>query len=248
LDWATWVERQAPRVAVWRGGDTIGFPMTHVLSLRDVQFRRSHGFALRVPSLDLAAGEMALLSGGSGSGKSTLLWLIAGLLRADGGSIEVAGQRLDAMREGDRDRVRARSIGLVFQTHHLLPDFTAEENVALALMAAGEPERTHMPRARELLASLGIDRPGARASDLSVGQQQRVAVARAIACRPALVLADEPTASLDTDSAHAAMEVIQKACRDAGAALLCASHDPAMQARFPRVIDVRGFATSEVPA
>jgi ABC-type lipoprotein export system ATPase subunit len=119
--------------------------MTQVLSLRDVQFRRSHGFALRVPSLDLSAGEMALLSGGSGSGKSTLLWLIAGLLRADGGSIEVAGQRLDAMRESDRDRVRARSIGLVFQTHHLLPDFTAEENVALALMAAGAVEDISKP-------------------------------------------------------------------------------------------------------
>lgn len=222
--------------------------MTHVLSLRDVHFRRGHGFALRVPSLDLSAGEMALLSGGSGSGKSTLLWLIAGLLRADGGSIEVAGQRLDAMREGDRDRVRARSIGLVFQTHHLLPDFSAEENVALALMAAGEPERSHLPRARELLAALGIERPGARASDLSVGQQQRVAVARAIACRPALVLADEPTASLDADSAAAAMDVIQRACRDAGAALLCASHDSAMQARFPRVIDVRSFVTAEVAA
>lgn len=222
--------------------------MQTVLSLKDLVFERGHGFALRVPRLDLAAGEFALLSGGSGAGKSTLLWVIAGLLRARAGSIEVAGQRIDAMGEADRDRVRARRIGLVFQTHHLLPDFTAEQNVALALMAAGEPERTHLPRARDLLHSLGIDRPAASVAELSVGQQQRVAVARAIACRPALVLADEPTASLDIDSANAAMDLIQKACRDAGAALLCASHDPAMQARFGRVIDVRGFVTKAVAA
>ena len=222
--------------------------MESALRIQDLSFERGHGFALRVPSLTLAPGEAALLSGGSGAGKSTLLWVIAGLLRARGGTIEVAGQRIDAMGEADRDRVRARRIGLVFQTHHLLPDFTAEQNVALALMAAGEPERTHLPRARDLLHALGIDRPSASVNELSVGQQQRVAVARAIACRPALVLADEPTASLDTDSANAAMDLIQKACRDAGAALLCASHDPAMQARFGRVIDVRTFVAKAATA
>lgn len=218
-------------------------PVSNALRLHDLHFQREHGFALAVPNLQVACGEMVLLSGGSGSGKSTLLWLIAGILQAQRGVVEVAGENLGAMRESQRDRARARHIGLVFQTHQLLPDFTAEENVALALMAAGEPERTHLPRARELLRALGIERTTARASDLSVGQQQRVAVARAIVCRPALVLADEPTASLDTDSAIAAMEVIQKACRDAGAALVCASHDPAMHARFQRTIDVRTFAS-----
>lgn len=228
----------------------IGFrsPMALALHLLDVSFRRPHGFALRVPTLDLAPGEMALLSGGSGSGKSTLLWVIAGLLRAQAGRIEIAGERLDALPESGRDRLRARRIGLVFQTHHLLPDFTAAENVALALMAAGEPERVHLPRARELLQALGIRRPDAPASSLSVGQQQRVAVARAIACRPALVLADEPTASLDAENGAAAMDLIERACREAGAALLCASHDSALRARFRRVIDVRAFASSEVSA
>ena len=222
--------------------------MNPALRLHDVTFRREHGFALRVPSLELAPGELALLSGGSGSGKSTLLWVIAGLLRAQAGRIEIAGERLDALSEAARDRLRARRIGLVFQTHHLLPDFTAAENVALALMAAGEPERSHLPRARELLAALGIDRPDAAALQLSVGQQQRVAVARAIACRPALVLADEPTASLDAENGAAAMDLVMKACRDAGAALLCASHDAALRSRFARVIDVRSFTTSEVTA
>ncbi len=221
-------------------------PMSHALRIQDLRFRRPHGFGLHVPSLEIAAGEMVLLAGGSGAGKSTLLWLVAGLLRPDGGQIEVAGQRIDAMRESDRDRVRARQIGLVFQTHQLLPDFTAEQNVALALMAAGEPERTHLSRARDLLKALGVERTGAHVTDLSVGQQQRVAVARAIACRPALVLADEPTASLDAESGAVAMDLIQKACREAGAALLCASHDPAMQSRFQRVVDVRTFVREEV--
>jgi ABC-type lipoprotein export system ATPase subunit len=221
--------------------------MAHALRIRDLRFRRPHGFAIDVPSLDLAAGEAALLSGSSGAGKSTLLWLIAGLLRADSGSIEVAGQRIDAMRESDRDRVRARSVGLVFQTHQLLPDFTAAQNVALALMAAGEPERTHLGRAGDLLRALGIERTEARVNELSVGQQQRVAVARAIACRPAIVLADEPTASLDAESGAIAMDMIQAACREAGAALLCASHDPSMPPRFARSIDVRAFVRSEVP-
>jgi ABC-type lipoprotein export system ATPase subunit len=219
--------------------------MSTALRIQDLRFRRPHGFSLQVPELELRAGEAALLSGGSGAGKSTLLWLVAGLLRSDAGTIEVAGQRIDAMRESDRDRVRARHVGLVFQTHQLLPDFTAEQNVALALMAAGEPERTHLPRARDLLGALGVERTGARVTDLSVGQQQRVAVARAIACRPAIVLADEPTASLDTESGARAMDLIQGACRNAGAALLCASHDPAMQGRFARSIDVRQFVFEE---
>ena len=219
--------------------------MDAALRLRDLRFRRSHGFSLQVDRLELARGEMVPLSGGSGAGKSTLLWLAAGLLRADAGSIEVAGQRLDAMRESDRDRVRARNIGLIFQTHQLLPDFTAEQNVALALMAAGEPERSHLGRARDLLKALGVERTDSRVNDLSVGQQQRVAVARAIVCRPTLVLADEPTASLDAENSTLAMDMIQKACRDAGAALLCASHDPAMQRRFDRSVDVRTFTSQE---
>jgi ABC-type lipoprotein export system ATPase subunit len=216
-------------------------PVAPVLDIRDLRFRRASGFGLHVPSLQLGHGETALLWGASGTGKSTLLWLVAGLLRPQAGTLEVAGERLDAMRESDRDRIRARRIGLVFQTHHLLPDFTAEENVSMALMAAGEPERTHRERARSLLASLGIERPEAPASQLSVGQQQRVAVARAIACRPALVLADEPTASLDQANAEATMRLILDACRQAGAALLCASHDPAMRDRFDRAIDVTPF-------
>lgn len=219
--------------------------MTHALQLANVTFDYGEDFSLSIKELSLNKGEMALISGGSGSGKSTLLWLIAGLLRATSGSITVAGERMDGVSESAADRIRARHIGLVFQTHHLLPEFSAQDNVSLALMAAGEPEKTHATRARQLLEKLGIERVHVPVANLSVGQQQRVAVARAIVCKPTIVLADEPTASLDEMNATQAMDLIQQACREAGAALLCASHDRAMQSRFERVIQVDSFVSSE---
>jgi len=218
--------------------------MSPALQLANVTFDYGEDFSLTIAELSLNKGEMALISGGSGSGKSTLLWLIAGLLRARSGSISVAGERMDGVSEGAADRIRARHIGLVFQTHHLLPEFSAQDNVALALMAAGEPEITHASRSRELLNKLGIERVHVPVANLSVGQQQRVAVARAIVCKPTIVLADEPTASLDEVNASQAMDLIQQACREAGAALLCASHDRAMQSRFERVIQVDSFVSS----
>lgn len=220
-------------------------PMSHALQLANVHFDYGDAFSLSIQELSLNKGEMALISGGSGSGKSTLLWLIAGLLRATSGSISVAGERMDGVSESAADRIRARHIGLVFQTHHLLPEFSAQDNVSLALMAAGEPENTHAARARELLNKLGIERVHVPVANLSVGQQQRVAVARAIVCKPTIVLADEPTASLDEMNASQAMDLIQQACREAGAALLCASHDRAMQSRFERVIQVDSFVSTK---
>src|SRR5690606_25031909 len=115
-------------------------------------------------------------------------------------------------------------------------------NVMAALMFSTIPRREHRERAVALLARLGLNRPDADPQQLSVGQQQRVAVARAVACEPALVLADEPTASLDPDNAAAAMDLIQQACRDAGAALLCTSHDPAMASRFERRVSLDDLA------
>ena len=219
--------------------------MNNAVRLENLNFDYGKDFSLSIKKLSLNKGEMALISGGSGSGKSTLLWLIAGLLRAKSGSITVAGQRMDGASESAADRIRARHIGMVFQTHHLLPEFSAQDNVALALMAAGEPEKIHAARARELLNKLGIERVNVPVANLSVGQQQRVAVARAIVCNPAIVLADEPTASLDDVNASQAMDLIQQACREAGAALLCASHDRAMQSRFERVIQVDSFVRTE---
>ena len=209
------------------------------LDITDLKFRYpgSDGGAhvIDMPRLVLARAEQMLLVGGSGSGKSTLLHLIAGLIEPESGRINVAGRHMHALMGADRDLFRGRTIGMIFQTFNLLQGFSALENVLAALMFSDLPKGRHEARARELLASLGIERTHATPDRLSVGQQQRVAVARALACRPTLVLADEPTASLDPENAAAALDLIQSACRDQGAALLLVSHDPSVAGRFRRV-------------
>ncbi len=130
---------------------------------------------------------------------------------------------------------------MIFQTFNLLSGFSAEENVLAALMFSAIPAREHQSRVRELFATLGIDRADAPVEERSIGQQQRIAVARAVACSPAIVLADEPTASLDPDNADAAMTLIQDTCRSRGAALLCVSHDPRMALRFNRRVALRNL-------
>jgi putative ABC transport system ATP-binding protein len=191
-------------------------------------------FRLALPRLEISPREQVLLVAPSGSGKSTLLALVAGLLEPGAGRVLIAGQDIHALRGAARDRFRGRHVGMIFQTFNLLHGFSAEENVSAAMLFADIPQREHRTRARDLLASLGIKTPGRLVDRLSVGQQQRVAVARALACRPDLVLADEPTASLDPANAAAAIELIQKACAANGAALLCVSHDPGMESRFTR--------------
>jgi putative ABC transport system ATP-binding protein len=207
------------------------------LSIRDLTFRYpgASGWTIDLPALDLAPGEQMLLTAGSGRGKSTLLHLIAGLMDPDGGAVAVAGTPIHSLRGAKRDLFRGRTIGMIFQTFNLLHGFSALENVMAALMFSPIPRREHRARAAALLDRLGIDRPDADPARLSVGQQQRIAVARAVACNPALVLADEPTASLDPESAGAAMELIERACAENGAALLCTSHDPSMRSRFRRI-------------
>ncbi len=189
-------------------------------------------WVVELPDLKLPRGEQMLLTAKSGAGKSTLLQLIAGLLDPQAGIVSIDGQAIHGLRPAARDRFRGSRIGMIFQTFNLLTGFTALENVMAALLFSPIPAREHEPRARKLLADLGIDRPLALADELSVGQQQRVAVARAVACDPVLVLADEPTASLDPENARAAMDLIQSICRARGAALLCVSHDPSMATRF----------------
>lgn len=209
------------------------------LAIQNLAFRHAaspgeEGFRVRVPSLSLARGEQVLLVAPSGGGKSTVLSLIAGLLDPSDGRVIVDGQDVHALRGAARDRFRGTKIGMIFQTFNLLQGFTAMENVETSLLMADVPEKQHGPRAKALLDSLGITGHSKLVENLSVGQQQRVAVARALACEPVLVLADEPTASLDPENAKVAMELIQSACRAKGAALLCVSHDPGMKARFTR--------------
>lgn len=201
------------------------------------------GWIVNVGDLKLRRGEQMLLTGGSGRGKSTLLYLIAGLMEPIAGTIHVTGRAIGSMRGAERDAFRGRHIGMIFQTFNLLHGFSAVENVMAALMFSDVPAREHRARAEGLLRHLGIERLEADPSSMSVGQQQRVAVARAVACDPVLVLADEPTASLDPENTRSAMDLIQAICREKNAALLCVSHDPAMAARFERraaLDDLRG--------
>lgn len=198
----------------------------------------------------VASGEQVLLRGVSGSGKTTLLNILAGLLPPSRGTVWLGGHALYALRESRRDRLRATTIGYVFQMHHLAPMLSALENVEMPLVFGGKvAARDRNLRARELLAAVGLaefDRH--RPVQLSTGQRLRVAVARALAACPALVLADEPTAALDGQAGSIVMDLLQDRCRRFGATLLVASHDPALAARFDRVVDLRGGVLHEAPA
>ena len=187
-----------------------------------------------IPSLRLEEREQVALAGPSGSGKTTLLNLVAGIARADRGSLRVAGRELVGLSESERDLFRARHVGYVFQTFQLLGGYSALENVLLGMAFGPGADRR---LARGLLEELGL---GAhldhRPHQLSIGQRQRVALARALANRPPLVLADEPTGSLDRRSAGEALELLCGACRKHGAALLLVSHDSEVLAEFERTI------------
>lgn len=213
-------------------------PVEPALSISACEFSYPDGHSLSFPAFDLAAGEQALLRGASGSGKSTLLHLIAGIETGARGEIRVAGAALSSMHGAALDSFRGRKIGLVFQTFHLLQGFSALENLLVALHFSSVPAGEHSRRANELLQTLGITAPHKLVDRLSVGQQQRVAIARALVAHPAVVLADEPTASLDPANAATAIELLQSACRQSGAALLLASHDPSIGSAFSRIIDL----------
>ena len=186
-----------------------------------------------VESFAMEGGEHVALRGASGSGKTTLLNLIAGVLRADSGRIVLDGEEICGMGEAERDRVRARQIGYVFQTFNLLQGYTALEYVYLGMMFHGHVDKEH---AVALLERVGLkDRLDYKPRQLSVGQQQRVAVARAVAKRPKLVLADEPTGNLDHVRAREALTLMREICRENSAALLLVSHDRDVLEEFDRV-------------
>jgi ABC-type lipoprotein export system ATPase subunit len=215
-----------------------------------------------VPEFQLEDGAQVGLIGGSGTGKTTLLNLIAGILVPDSGRIlfhdnsapiapaaaaalatvdyrspASSGVDVTALSEAQRDVFRGRFIGYIFQTHHLLPGFTALENVLLGMTFTG---RKHDPDwARHLLREVGLaDRFDYKPSKLSVGQQQRVAVARALANRPRLVLADEPTGALDPKNAQQVLELIRKLVTEVNASLMLVSHDASISTQLPRVVNL----------
>ena len=212
--------------------------MTALLEIDGLQrsYRGPGGELLPVVGLNsyrLNAGEQAALAGASGTGKTTLLNMIAGILRPDAGRILLCGEEITAMPESKRDRFRALHLGYVFQSFHLLPGYDALENVLLGMSFGSKPDRTHAER---LLERLGLqERLRYRPHELSVGQRQRIALARALANRPKLVLADEPTGNLDQENARVALELLRDVCREENAALLLVSHDPSVLGTFERV-------------
>jgi len=192
---------------------------------------------LRGVNLAVAPGEIVALLGPSGSGKSTLLQAVGLLEGGFAGSIRIAGTEASKLDAHGRTVLRAASLGFVYQFHHLLPDFNATENVVLPQLIAGTPRAAAEARAHELLGALGLaHRLTHRPSQLSGGEQQRVAVARALANRPALVLADEPTGNLDEHTADRVLAEFLRLVRDQGSAALVATHNERLAAKMDRVL------------
>ncbi len=196
--------------------------------------------ALRGISLQVAPGEFLAIAGPSGCGKTTLLNIIGGLDRADTGEVLVEGKNLQLLSSGELARLRLRHLGFVFQAYNLLPVLTALENAEFTLLLQGVPADQRKERVQNLFAEIGLTglenrRPGA----LSGGQQQRVAVARAMVSEPALILADEPTANLDSVTATALLEVMEQLNRAHGTTFVYATHDPQVMDRAHRLIRLR---------
>jgi lipoprotein-releasing system ATP-binding protein len=214
------------------------------LELRAVErrFRTEAGelVVLQGAQLTLAAGEIVALVAPSGTGKSTLLHLAGLLEKPDAGEVYVAGQAAGTLSDDGRTAIRRGFIGFVYQFHHLLPEFTARENIALPQMAAGVARAAAADRATQLLHAFGLQgREEHRPGKLSGGEQQRVAIARALANRPRVLLADEPTGNLDVATADRVFQELLGAVRGQGVAALIATHNPDLAARMDRVVTLR---------
>ena len=192
---------------------------------------------LDISTFSVASSEQMVLIGRSGCGKSTLLHVIAGISRVDEGSVEVDGIDIAGVSESVRDRFRADTIGYVFQTFNLLPAFTALENVTLGMTFARG--RYDLSRARQLLERVGLShRLSHRPATMSVGEQQRVAVARALANRPKLLLADEPTANVDPGNQQQIVELIRETCEEEKISLVLVTHTPEVAEQFDRIVSL----------
>lgn len=222
------------------------------LKITDVAYRwpGRAGFSLTVPHLSVATGESVLLLGESGSGKSTFLSLICGTILPDQGSVDIAGTDITTLSGGARDKVRAEQIGVIFQQFNLLPFGSVMDNILLPLrFAPARRKRAGVATAEalQLCAALGLPAgvTSAKSTALSVGQQQRVAVARALIGQPPLIIADEPTSALDANSQAAFLDLLFAQTTTHNTSLLMVSHDPRLGERFDRVIRMEDIAQIE---
>lgn len=221
-----------------------------ILQIKDVHFRWTghSSFTLNVPDFQLRAGEKLLLLGESGSGKSSLLSLICGTVLPDTGQIILAGKDIAKLSGGARDRYRAEQIGVIFQQFNLLPFGTVKDNILLPLQFAPMRRKRVADAAADaatLCQSLGLPAEvlSMRAGTLSVGQQQRVAVARALIGQPPLIIADEPTSSLDASNQSAFLKLLLDQADAHQTSVLMVSHDPRLAEHFDRVVDMRAIAS-----
>jgi lipoprotein-releasing system ATP-binding protein len=192
---------------------------------------------LRGVDLDVRKGEMVVIVGPSGSGKSTLLHILGGLDRPSQGTVRVADEEIVAMDDERLAKFRNRSLGFVFQFHHLLPEFTALENICMPAMIAGRSLRDARPRAEILLQEVGLlERMHHKPSELSGGEQQRVAVARALMNEPPFVLADEPSGNLDEENGHHLHRLMSRLSEELGVSFVIATHNPDLTKRATRVM------------
>jgi putative ABC transport system ATP-binding protein len=211
-----------------------------ILEARDVHLSFGPTPALRGASVTVECGEILAVMGPSGSGKSTLLHCLAGILVPDSGEIRFAERRIDALREKDRSGLRRDRFGFVFQFGQLVPELTAEENVALPLLLSGTPRAVAVKRARDWFERLGLPGlQGRRSGELSGGQAQRVALARALVAEPEVLFADEPTGALDSLTGEHVMELLRAAARDQGTTVVLVTHEPRVAAYADREVVVR---------
>ncbi|MGH3348170.1 MAG: ABC transporter ATP-binding protein [Nocardioides sp.] len=226
----------------------------NMITLRDVHKTYRHGgadvHALRGADLDVHGSQMLALTGRSGSGKTTILNLIAGLLRADGGTIEVDGLEVTAASESQLIELRRERLGVIYQDFALLPLLTAEENIGLPLRIARVDPKERDAVVAELLARVGLSgHSRQRPDELSGGQQQRVAIARALANRPRVILADEPTGQLDSETGAAVMQLLRQLVTEEGATAIVATHDPSVEAVANTVVHLAdGMLAGTAPA
>ena len=211
-----------------------------IIEARDIVKSFGPTPALRGASIRAKQGEILAVMGPSGSGKSTLLHCLAGILTPDRGEVWFRGQRLDTMREGQRSELRRDRFGFVFQSGQLVPELTAEENVALPLLLSGTRRARALAEARKWFGRLGLDGlEHRRSGELSGGQAQRVALARGLVTEPDIVFADEPTGSLDSVSGEQVMNLLTSAAREQGATVIIVTHDARVAAYAAREVIVR---------